>query len=386
MNSFANRSSNTNQSQVSHQAIPSEQAIHQSDVDQSISRQNNNQISEGPVNPINESSDENMAKEFDRANETLALTDTKPLNSPESNDLEKSKTDATNDDSTIVRQHPIASPSEPKQYRAIGLVRGRYKPSTEQFTRGNLETPDGAEIDAVLLGRVMSLLKNHLDLETEHLWVVYPRTRQENNDLHIQIMGVWEPETLRKSEESQDEPKSEESSSVSLTPASEDEDNDSQDIVEVQENLDCSDVVNAEILEDNLPGLDDGYFSIRGEVIYQSQDEEYVIVKVRQSPRKDEETPRFFKLKLKGNLGDRPIHRFWDLHIQRQETFLVIQYGNDIGALFLNEQKPQPRGNGRFNQKRTGNYSQNSRPQNFNSRKSSTPIPKPIKKKKSPEN
>lgn len=392
MNSSANRSLNNNQSQVSHQALPSEQHIHQSDVEQSISRPNNSPLSEGPVNPTNESPDENLAKELHQANNTLAVTETKPLNSLASKDPEHRESDSPDRDTTIVRQHPIAPPSEPKQYRAIGLVRGRYQPSTEQFTRGNLQTPDGSEIDAVLLGRVMSLLKNHLDLETEHLWVVYPRTRQQNDDLHIQIMGVWEPETLRKLEAPEDpstkltveEQQSQESSSVTITSTTA-QDNETKEAPEAQQSLDQSDVPNAEFPEDNLSTLDDGYFSIRGEVIYQSQEEEYVIVKVRQSPRKDEETPKFFKLKLKGNLGDRPLNHFWDLHIQRQETSLVIQYANDIGALSFNRRKPQPRGNSRFNHNRRVNYSPNSRPQSFNARTDSTPTPKPIKKNKSPD-
>ena len=435
MNSSANHSFDTNKSQVSHQAKPSEQIIHQSDVKPSISRPNNHPISEGPVNQINEFPDQNMAPELERADDKLAVTDTKPLNSTESNNLKNGETDAPDQDSTIVRQHPIAPPSEPKQYRAIGLVRGRYQPSTEQFTRGNLQTPDGSEIDAVLLGRVMSLLKNHLDLETEHLWVVYPRTRQQNDDLHIQIMGVWEPETLKKSEVPEnlstvdvEESQSQESSSV-VTLTSTPEDSESKETPIEQENqansaldesgqvlykettvgqdaLDVGDKQNPTIKDSDedisegspdrlttsepltessvMGASDDGYFSIRGEVIYQSQDEEYVIVKVRQSPRKDEETPKFFKLKLKGNLGDRPVNRFWDLHIQRQETSLVILYANDIGALLLNGRKPQARGNSRFNQKR-GNYSGNSRPQSFNSRTNSTPTPKPIKKNKSPD-
>ena len=95
------------------------------------------------------------------------------------------------------------------QYRAIGLVRGRYHASSEQFTQGTLLTTDGVELNAVLLGRIMSLVKNHLDLEKEHLWVVYPRTRQENDTLHLQIVGVWEPENLAKQPTEEDDEDSE---------------------------------------------------------------------------------------------------------------------------------------------------------------------------------
>ena len=51
------------------------------------------------------------------------------------------------------------------QYRAIGVVRGTYVPSDpEQLTRGTIHTTDGSEIEAVVLGRVLTLMRRHLDL------------------------------------------------------------------------------------------------------------------------------------------------------------------------------------------------------------------------------
>ncbi len=404
MNSSVNHSHNTNKSTTSHEVPPSEQAINKSDIEQSLSRPINGLSSESNVKSINESSDTNMAKEQNQGtntNNTLAVTDTKPLNSAQSNHQEQTETDTPTENITTVRQHPIAPPSEPKQYRAIGLVRGHYQPSTEQFTRGNLRTPDGSEIDAVLLGRVMSLLKNHLDLESEHLWVVYPRTRQENNDLHIQIMGVWEPETLRTKVKSSTELTNEEqeqiSSSISIAPTAEDDKGQEKlpEIEDIDNSKPTTFLPTPEIKTDSLAALDDGYFSIRGEVIYQSQDEEYVIVKVQQSARKGEEEPKFFKLKLKGNLGDRPLNHFWDLHIQRQNTSLVIQYGNDIGGLLLNNRRQPPsKGNRTFNKNSNNNrrssYPRTPRPKSDNYATNSTPIrkeafAKPIKRKKNPD-
>lgn len=104
---------------------------------------------------------------------------------PEPENLPESPGETACDGNFVSRQQPIPPPSEPMQYRAIGLVRGRYVASDEQFTQGKMVTSDGTELDAVLLGRIMSLVKNHLDLEAEHLWVVYPRTRQENDNLHL---------------------------------------------------------------------------------------------------------------------------------------------------------------------------------------------------------
>lgn len=184
------------------------------------------------------------------------------------------------------------------QYRAIGLVRGRYMPSANQFTQGILLSSDGTVIDAVLLGRIMSLVKNHLSLEQEHLWVVYPRTRQKDGNLHTQIVGVWEPETL-----SPEEP--------------------------------------AGAADLSAP-IGDGYFSIRGEVVYQSQEQEYIVVKIRQAPRKPTDTPKFFKLKLKGTLPGKAVGNFWDMQVQRQAENLVIQESADIGPVPGSKPKRKP--------------------------------------------
>lgn len=196
--------------------------------------------------------------------------------------------------STPDRKQPIPPPSHPRQYRAIGLIQAKYKQSAEQLTQGTLITTDGAEIEAVLLGRIISLIKNHLDLEKEHLWVVYPRTKMQDDRLHVQIVGVWEPETL------------------------------SQD---------------SEELEVTGEQTDHGYFSIRGEVIFYSTEEETIIVKIKQFPRKEGDKPKFFKLKLKGVLGDRPLKRFWDLKVRLEKEDLIIKEGTDLG--FAQKRKPK---------------------------------------------
>ncbi|NEP44461.1 MAG: hypothetical protein F6K35_36695 [Okeania sp. SIO2H7] len=269
---------------------------------------------------------------------------------------------------TLGREHPIAPPSEPKQYRAIGLIRGRYSPDPEQFTRGMLLTPDGTEIDAVLLGRVMSLLKNHLNLEEDHLWVVYPRTRQQDDSLHVQIMGVWEPETLKqngvnaKDKEVEKTEAQELEATVSETTIEAESQNTLEEFTEIQE----------------------GYFSVRGEVIYQSQEEEYAIIKIKQLPRKGDDKPKFFKLKLEGILGDRPVNRFWDLHLQLQGRSLVIERGNDIGSLFVKSRKPFNKGKKRLSNKRN-DFSRSPRRGQPGEETRSYPkekLPKPVKRQK----
>lgn len=197
-----------------------------------------------------------------------------------------------------MRQQPIPPPSEPKQYRAIGLVRGLYTPSEEEFTRGDFKAADGSDLKAVLLGRVMSLVKNHIDLQKEHLWVVYPRTREEEKELHLQIVGVWEPETLKKSE------------------------------LEGEEGT-------TEAIPDSTlfdPRLDDDYFSVRGEIVFIAPDENYIVVKIQQTPRKSSQKAKAFKLSLRGELeSTRTVGYFWDLHIKREDNTLTVTEGTCIG-------------------------------------------------------
>ncbi len=286
-----------------------------------------------------------------------------------------SESQAAEDIPSVMRQHPIPPPSEPRQYRAVGLVRGRYTQSEEQFTRGMLIAADGTAIDAVLLGRVMSLVKNHLDLEQEHLWVVYPRTRQEDGNLHAQIMGVWEPETLKKPPE----------------PSSDEE---NQEAAEIEASGEAS----TASLPPSEPDVEDGYFSIRGEVIYQSQDEEkYVIVKIKQAPRKNDDKMKFFKLKLKGDLATKAIGFFWDFHVKLKADSLMIEQANNIGALPIKKRKFPPGskkpggfkgGGGKrpFTPKPSGDGTPVGRP-NIKSAAAAPPVPKeplpkPVKKPK----
>jgi len=191
------------------------------------------------------------------------------------------------EDTATKRTQPIPPPSHPRQYRAIGLIKGKYQPTEEsQITQGNLITSDGIPIDAVLLGRTISLVKKHLDLTEEHLWVVYPRTKTDSDHLHVQIVGVWEPETL---------------------------DKDQDDSLAATEEVEA------------------GYFSIRGEVIFFSENDEVIIVKIKQFPRKEGEKPKFFKLKLKGVLEKKPLKRFWDLNVHLEGETLAIKDGTDLG-------------------------------------------------------
>jgi hypothetical protein len=278
-------------------------------------------------------------------------------------DLASNEDDELSEQASVMRQQPIPPPSEPKQYRAIGLIRGRYVASPDHFTRGNLVTSDGTAIDAVLLGRVMSLVRKHLDLEQEHLWVVYPRTREKEANLHAQIVGVWEPEKLNQPEES------------------------TAQVTEPEATATDSSATYS-------PGHEDGYFSIRGEVIYQAPDEERIIVKIRQTPRKDASEEKTFKLLLQGTLAGKAVGHFWDLNAHRQGDVLVIRDGTSIGLLPPRKRQAHERPRGGPGGRRPRDGQRPSRPStrptgdaggSVGAPVRKAPLPKPVKRKDTPD-
>lgn len=286
----------------------------------------------------------------------------------------------------VPRNQPIPPASEPMQYRAIGLVRGRYTPSEEQFTRGAIHTEDGVEIDAVLLGRVMSLVKKHIDLAEPHLWVVYPRTRDKELDLHMQIVGVWEPEKLNRSgglgtselESAQDDGQDDDLDD------SDDEDLELDSELETDQAVEDSapeaEALKAETLEAEAPeveepsepaeppaaapsqsepttaeevaassDLDDRYFSVRGEVVYQSEEEERLLIKIRRAPKPGTTQAKAFKVALKGKLSGKGLGYFWDFQVQREGNDLVVTEATQIGMV-----PPQKRKGGMSGGRRGG--------------------------------
>ncbi len=190
-----------------------------------------------------------------------------------------------------MQNHPIPSVTDPLQYRAIGIVRGVYKPQDdENFTRGALIDSKGNEIDSVVLGRVITLIRNHVSLEKPHLWVVYPRCRN-NQNLHLQITGIWEPSTLKK------------------------------DLV-VKEGLTESSSLKVD--SDALSEGDD-YFSIRGELIFTKPEDKEVVIKIRQKPRNQQKKALPFKVNLKGEVPINYLKHFVSLDVRRVGYQLLVE-------------------------------------------------------------
>ena len=218
-----------------------------------------------------------------------------------------------------MRHHPISPVTEPMQYRAIGVVRGTYRPTDpEQLTRGVIETEDGTAIEAVVLGRVLTLMRRHLDLAEPHLWVVYPRSRDEDQ-LHLQLVGVWEPSTLSSetSPGAGDLEGDGDGESVALGAGSSEADPASEAAAEPAGEPSGAD-------SDAVPEGDD-YFSVRGELIYTRPESGDVVVKIRQLPRPDGSRPTPFKLQLKGEIPLEGLRHFVALNLRRQGQVLQLE-------------------------------------------------------------
>lgn len=177
----------------------------------------------------------------------------------------------------------LFAPIDSLQYRAIGRIWGHYVPSAENIRKGQLITTDGVIINVNLMNQMVKLVAHHLDLSSDYLWTAYPKT--PHNDLGI---GLY----------------------LSLIS------------VKVVPNY-------TESIKTELQSQAD-IFSIQGEVIYQDFELGIVTVKIRRTPRRVNDNPSDFKLKLLGFLPPKSAGHFWHLYVQRVGTNLVIQSGECI--------------------------------------------------------
>lgn len=246
------------------------------------------------------------------------------------------------------RQSPISPPSEPMQYRAIGLLRGRYIPSEEQFNRGDILTQDESTIDAVLLGRVTNLIKKHIDLDSDHLWVVYPRTFQREEAtpaLHVQIVGVWEPETLNTDNQPDELPA--EAEAVRPMPGQADQ-QPAEPTPETKPETKPETQTTGQGAR-ALATLEDeqaNHFSIRGEITKYVEDKAEIVVNIVQKAKKDNKPKRPFRLTVSGRLSGKTIGHFWDLKVERQGRELVLLEGKPV-AVVPPKKKPKGQAGGR---------------------------------------
>ena len=93
-------------------------------------------------------------------------------------------------------KNPIPKVIHKLQYRAIGIVSGKFIPhNSDQINRGYITDGKGEKIETVVLGKALSLLKKHIDLNQNYFWVVYPKNKNTQS-LHLQVSGIWDPYKL----------------------------------------------------------------------------------------------------------------------------------------------------------------------------------------------
>ena len=185
-------------------------------------------------------------------------------------------------------KNPIQEVTNKLQYRAIGIVKGIYKPNNKnQLNRGTLTDNDGKIIDTVILGKALSLIKKYINLENNYFWIVYPRNKSTNN-LHLQVVGIWDPYQLNKV------------------------DND----IEKDPN---------EILEEL--NLSNNYFSIRGELVYVNTQKKEVVIKICSSHTSKRLKDTTFKIIVEGEISIQFLNNFVSLDVIRDGNILrMVKY------------------------------------------------------------
>ena len=184
-------------------------------------------------------------------------------------------------------KNPIPKVTNQLQYRAIGIINGKFTPnSSEQLNRGFLIDNKGEKIETVVLGKALSLLKKHIDLKKSYFWVVYPKNKNTQN-LHLQVAGIWDPYQLNNF-----------SNNSSKT-----------NFIKLLEELD----------------LKDNYFSVRGELVFVNTQKKEFVIKIRSASKLKNLKFKHFKLVIKGDLSLELLNSFVSLD--------VIRDGNSLNLL-----------------------------------------------------
>ena len=183
-------------------------------------------------------------------------------------------------------KNPIPKVTNQLQYRAIGIVNGKFIPhDNEQLNRGFLTDNKGEKIETVVLGKALSLLKKHIDLKKSYFWVVYPKNKNTQN-LHLQVAGIWEPYQL----------------------------NDFQN--------DSSTINFAKLLEEL--DLKDNYFSVRGDLVFINTQKKEVVIKICSDSKLKNLKNKNFKLVIRGELSLKLLNNFVSLDVIRDGNSLQL--------------------------------------------------------------
>ena len=183
-------------------------------------------------------------------------------------------------------KNPIPQVTNKLQYRAIGIVNGKFIPdSSDQINKGYITDNKGEKIETVILGKALSLLKKHIDLKKNYFWVVYPKNKNTQS-LHLQVAGIWHPYQL----------------------------NDFQN--------DSSRTNFSKLLEEL--DLKDNYFSVRGELVFVNMQKKELVIKICSASKQKNLKNKNFKLAIKGELSLKLLNNFVSLDIIRDGNSLKL--------------------------------------------------------------
>ena len=183
-------------------------------------------------------------------------------------------------------KNPIPKVTNQLQYRAIGIISGKFVPhDSNQLNRGFLTDDKGDKIDTVVLGKALSLLKKHIDLDKSYFWVVYPKNKDTQN-LHLQVAGIWDPYQLNNF----------------------DNNSSKTNFLKLLDELD----------------LKDNYFSVRGELVFVNSQKKEIVVKVCTASKLKNLKNKNFKLVVKGELSLELLNSFVSLDLTRDGNSLKL--------------------------------------------------------------
>jgi hypothetical protein len=187
-------------------------------------------------------------------------------------------------------KNPIPKVTSKLQFRAIGIVNGKFIPhDSQQLTRGFLTDNKGEKIETVILGKALSLLKKHIDLEKSYYWIVYPKNKNTQN-LHLQVAGIWDPYQLNNFSNNSSNNSSE------------------KDFSKLLGELD----------------LKDNYFSVRGELVFVNIKKKEFVIKICSESKLKNLKNKNFKLVIKGELSLEFLNRFVSLDLIRDGNSLRL--------------------------------------------------------------
>ena len=182
-------------------------------------------------------------------------------------------------------KNPIPKVTNQLQYRAIGIIYGKFIPQdTQQLNRGFLTDNKGEKIETVVLGKALSLLKKHIDLKKNYYWIVYPKNKSTQN-LHLQVVGIWDPYKLNHFPN------------------------------------DSSKTNFSKLLEELE--LIDNYFSVRGELVFVNAQKKEFVIKIYSSSKQKIKNKNF-KLVIKGELSLELLNSFISLDVIRDGNSLKL--------------------------------------------------------------